>query len=746
MMKFWDTRIEAAKPVRAALLAVLTAACLVTGEGPASAQVHPPEVRLVYPLGGSAGLTTRVTISGTSFRNARQILFDQPGVSAKIVAPDFSKLPAPTIDNDNAPSVVADFTVDRTAPHDLYSFRVISDYGVSSAGKWMVGRELPQIEEKEPNNGRAQAQSVTLPVSINGHIGDASDTDTYAVDLEAGKAFVAEVVAAQAGSPLDSLLTLTDANGAELANNDDFGGPDPVLVYTPKKSGRFFVTLSTSTGAGGGTHAYRLSLGVLPLLTGTLPVTLPRGKSANVTAFGVNVPASFPVTIPADRPYGLAHIHSPEGVSSNGIIVGVSDLPVVTSDGANADAAHALALSAPGVANGRFYRAGSPDGAPFYYKFHADAGKRFTIDVQCQDRSGARCDPLLTLYGPAGTVLEESDDSLGRDSHIDRTFDKAGDYVLRLKNLDGGNSPDLVYQLLIQNPPAPGFSLTADTRARAVGQGGSAAFEVQVNRDRWNGAVTLTAVDLPSGVTANSVLVPDGVARGLVVLTAAEGAPLTGFPLHITGMGEIGGRKVSQTMTRATDRIWNGGAMSLQPAPVDTLFYAVSLPFEVSVKPAAAAAADLTAGQSVKIHGKFERRAGFDKAFTLNVLGLPDGVTAVAVPVQSGTKEADIELKATAAVKPGVYTIVLNAIAAYSAQVMLDRVSQPITLTVLSVKAAGLSPQNRSAPLQASALATGSTIPADGSTLPATDSVKPADGSTKPAAVSAFSSDRLLGF
>ena len=138
-----------------------------------------------------------------------------------------------------------------------------------------------------------------------------------------------------------------------------------------------------------------------------------------------------------------------------------------------------------------------------------------------------------------------------------------------------------------------------------------------------------------------------------------------------------------------------------------------------------AAAVDLTVGQSVKIHGKFERRTGFDKAFTLNVLGLPDGVTAVAVPVQPGTKEADIELKATAAVKPGVYAVVLNAITAYSAQVMLDRVSQPITLTVLPVKAAGLSPRKGSAHLQASALET---------------------SSTKPAAASVFSSDRLPGF
>jgi hypothetical protein len=668
---------------RAALYGAAAFAGLLAG--PARAQIHPPEVRLVYPLGGSAGLTTRVTIAGVSFRNARQIVFDQPGIAAKIVAPDFAKLPAPTLDNDNATFVAADFTVDRSAPHDLYSFRVISDSGVSSPGKWMVGRELPQVEEKEPNNGNAQAQSVTLPVAVNGHIGDGGDTDAYAVDLEAGKAFVAEVVAAQAGSPLDSLVTLADAAGAEVANNDDFGGPDSVLVYTPKKAGRYFVTISSSVGAGSAVHAYRLSLGVLPLLTGTLPGTLPRGKTVTVTALGVNVPPSFPVTIPADWPHGLAHVHSAEGLSSNGVVVGVSDLPVVTANGANGDAAHAQAVPAPGAANGRFFRAGKQEAPPQFFRVHADAGQRYIIDVRCQDRSGERCDPLLTVYDSAGAVVEESDDSQGRDCHIDRTFDKSGDYILRVKNLAGTSSSDLVFQLLIQSPPPPGFSIATETRQRGVGQGGSAAFEVQVKRDRWNGPVTLTAADLPSGVSANSVVVPDGVARGLVVLTAAADAPLTGFPLHITGTGVVAGQKVTHTLTQATERIWNGGAMTLEPAPVDTLHYAVTTPFEVEVA-AAQAAVGLSPGRSVKIHAKFARRSGYDKAFTLNALGLPDGVTAAAVPVAAGATEADLELKAPAKVRPGAYAIVLDAVTANSPQVMLDRVSPPISLTIAAAK------------------------------------------------------------
>ncbi len=682
----WETRVRLA-----ALLAPLLSTFILCLKLPVSAQMHPPEIRMVYPLGGSAGLTTRVTISGVSFRNAGAIIFDQPGISAKIVAPDFSKLPAPTLDNDNAPVVVVDFTVDRAAPRDIYSFRVISDAGVSSPGRWMVGRELPQIEEKEPNNGRSQAQSVFLPVSVNGHIAEASDTDTFSVDLDAGRSFVAEVVAAQAGSPLDSLLTLQDSSGTEVATNDDFGGPDSMLAYTPKQSGRYFLTLSSSVGEGGAEHAYRLSLGYLPLVTGTLPGTIPRGKTTELTTFGLNLPATFPVKVPADWPHGLAHVHSADGVTSNGIIVGVSDLPLVMSDGANTELAHALTVAAPGAVNGRFYKAGAVDAASYFYRFHADPGRRILIDLQCQDRSGTRCDPLLTLNDSSGALIEESDDSTGRDSHIDHTFDKGGDFVLRVKNLAGTNSPDLVYQLLIRNPPDPGFSLSTDLRARGVGQGGSAVLDVEVSRDRWKGPVTIGAADLPSGVTANTVVVADGVAHGLLVFNAAPGAPLGGFPLHITGSGVVGGKMITQNMTRAVDRIWNGGEMSLRPAPVDTLFYAVTPPYEVAVRADSTIVA-LPAGGSLKIHAKFERRAGFDKPFTLNVLGLPDGVTAAATPIPNGAMEADIEIKALANAKPGAYTILLDAITSNSPQVMLDRVSQPIVLTLQPPKPVAVNP------------------------------------------------------
>ncbi|MDT9091568.1 hypothetical protein, partial [Escherichia coli] len=81
-------------------------------------------------------------------------------------------------------------------------------------------------------------------------------------------------------------------------------------------------------------------MGYLPVLTGTYPANLPRGKAATVIPIGVNLPAALTVTIPATMRFGLTHIYTPEPPSSNGIIVGVTDLPTVMEQEPNDDRQH----------------------------------------------------------------------------------------------------------------------------------------------------------------------------------------------------------------------------------------------------------------------------------------------------------------------------------------------------------------------------------------------------------------------
>ncbi len=86
--------------------------------------------------------------------------------------------------------------------------------------KLVVGNN-PEVAEQEPNNSPAQAQVVTLPVTINGHItgrdaNGAVDKDYFRFHARKGQNLTIDVAAARLGSPLDSQIEILDAQGSSI--------------------------------------------------------------------------------------------------------------------------------------------------------------------------------------------------------------------------------------------------------------------------------------------------------------------------------------------------------------------------------------------------------------------------------------------------------------------------------------------------------------------------------------------------
>ncbi len=648
----------------------------------AGAQLHPPEIRSVYPLGGAPGAVVRVTVSGVSFRGGDRVLFDKPGIMARILPSDLTKQPAPTLESDGNPDVVAEFTVAKDTAPGVYSFRIVTPNGLSSVGKWVVGRDLPTVEAKEPNDTFAQAQAVSLPIAVNGRLQEVGDQDNFAFDLEAGKTFVAEVTAAVADSPLDSLLILRDADGREIVENDNYNGPDSLLIFRVKKSGRYLLTLTSAVGAGDPNAIYCLSLGYLPVLKAIFPAGVEQGKSAALTLIGVNLPMPAHAEAAANLPVGTHPFHLPTPTGqTNARPLLVSTLPTLTPPSPGHDRLHATLLPVPGTANGRFFRTdGKPGEVLDFYKFHAQAGHRYVMQVQCA-ALGSLADPVLTLYDSAGKQLDENDDADGPDSRLERTFDQAGDFLLRVKEVKGATGPDLVYRLVVQDAPPPGFSLATETRGRAVGRGDSVPFEVNVTRDRWDGPVTLGFADLPEGVTGTTCVVPAGVGQGLIVLTADKDAPQGAFPLHIVGTAQVNGQSYHRTLESASDWIWKGGERTTSPVPTGLLLYAVAAPFEIAPQ---IGVHDMTLprGQSVKIGVRVEKRVAYKKPITLRLMGLPEGAEAAEVTVPADKDQAEIELKIKTDARLGTFPVVVTAVATNGQNVQLDRVTPPFQLTI----------------------------------------------------------------
>jgi len=158
--------------------------------------------------------------------------------------------------------------------------------------------DLPECAAGKSNHTTGTAQPVTLPVIINGHVGQPGEREVFKFTGHAGQAVVAEVFARRLDSPLDSFLSLVDAKGQTLAFNDDFEDKgsglnthhaDSYLTATLPADGTYFICLNDTQGQGGPEFAYRLRLSEprpdfeLRLVPSSL--SLRAGMSVPVTAY-----------------------------------------------------------------------------------------------------------------------------------------------------------------------------------------------------------------------------------------------------------------------------------------------------------------------------------------------------------------------------------------------------------------------------------------------------------------------------
>ena len=112
------------------------------------------------------------------------------------------------------------------------------------------------------------ATTLALPADVPGAL-DAGDTrlqsgalaDDFALELAAGQAVTLDASGGRSlteNADLDTYLQVLDADGAEVASDDDGGGRfDPHLVLTVPRAGRYVVRLSTY-GSGEKRGPYRL--------------------------------------------------------------------------------------------------------------------------------------------------------------------------------------------------------------------------------------------------------------------------------------------------------------------------------------------------------------------------------------------------------------------------------------------------------------------------------------------------------
>ena len=189
-----------------------------------------PYLTHIFPLGGQRNTTAQLELHGVG-------------------------LPAPTLD----------FPV----PADSPALRFVGPVAgalPTNALPLAVGDE-PEARETEPNDALAQANRVNVPAAINGRIQQPGDVDHFIVTAQANQVLTLDVRARRLDSPLDSFLTVLNAQGGGLTENDDFVDPDYPLVlhhsdsrltFTFPAAGDYILRVRDTQGKGGDEYAYRL--------------------------------------------------------------------------------------------------------------------------------------------------------------------------------------------------------------------------------------------------------------------------------------------------------------------------------------------------------------------------------------------------------------------------------------------------------------------------------------------------------
>ena len=101
--------------------------------------------------------------------------------------------------------------------------------------------------------------------TVRGNISQDKDVDVYQFAGKSGEKIRAEIIASRAGSLMDGLLMLYNAQGVLLAQEDDSAtSRDPEVNFTLPADGIYFLVVSDSHDRGGEWRSYELTLQVMP--------------------------------------------------------------------------------------------------------------------------------------------------------------------------------------------------------------------------------------------------------------------------------------------------------------------------------------------------------------------------------------------------------------------------------------------------------------------------------------------------
>jgi hypothetical protein len=390
---------------------------------PAEGPMIPPTVARISPAGMQRGTTASFVIEGRSLSDASAIIFDAPGLSAKVseITDVPEKITGPRAGVDLGAQVPQgkkqtaklEITAAKDATTGLHLFRVRTPLGTSNLVVLAVGA-LPEIKRPTTTEMDAGAppQTVELPATLIGTIAKTGEKQIFRFAGKAGEEIVFSVQASALGSKLASMLVLSDNSGQTLttsARNPSMR--DAELDFKLPRTEDYTISIADRDLGGGEGYFYRLDGGDLPYVSGVFPLGVRAGRAAQVSLQGLNLGGLREVSVaPPANADGWTTM--PLDVVGDGIRpvnevrLAVGNEPDILESEPNDTIARAQAISLPVTINGHIdggaRRGGNPD--EDYFRFHATKGERLSIDVAAA-RLGSALDSVIEVLDAQGNAI-----------------------------------------------------------------------------------------------------------------------------------------------------------------------------------------------------------------------------------------------------------------------------------------------------------------------------------------------------
>jgi ribosomal protein L40E len=480
--------------------------------------------------------------------------------------------------------VFAEVTVSPDAKPGRREIRVVTKRGVSNPLPFYVGQvpevackpmktcQLPVLgkeylaQRKRPPE--EEEMRITVPCTMNGQIAP-GEVNRYRFQASQGQRLIISAKARDLvpyvadGVPgwFQAVLKLYDADGKELAYDDDFRfNPDPLIYFEVPADGEYLLTINEALFRGRESFVYRITIGELPFVASIFPLGARVGEPVKIEMTGWNLEKTKISPPPADAKPGNHLIAATNGrFASNHVLFALDTLPECLEQEPNDEPSKAQKVTLPIIINGRADRPGDWD----VFEVQGKAGETIVAEVSAR-RLGSPFDSFVKVTSADGKVIALNDDHFDAgsgantdhaDSYLMAKLPADGKYFVHIGDTRRHAGKEYAYRLRISQPQ-PDFALRLIPSRICIRSKSSASVTVfAIRKDGFDGPIKLSFKDLPDGLESGGAMV--GPKQEVAGLTLKTSLTAMDKPVNVTivGTAKVGDREIVHEAVPAEDKM-----------------------------------------------------------------------------------------------------------------------------------------------------------------------------------------------